>query len=209
MARDTSTSGRTSYGVHVSTSLDGPWTVVPGVTACNNPAPWVHPNGTIYLWCGGSLLRADVISGPYVSVGNHTLSGKGVAGHLEDPQIWTDARGDWHCLYHVFQYGKNNGTCVGTHVSAHHYSPDGLNWYTIDAEPYGNEVELTTGETVVLATRERPKLFFNAVGEMTHLLNGVCGVPFCSRCVGPCGPGCCDCKYFNWDYTLVQPLAVG
>ena len=28
---------RTSYGVHVSKSLDGPWVAVPGVTGCNNP----------------------------------------------------------------------------------------------------------------------------------------------------------------------------
>jgi hypothetical protein len=125
-----------------------------------------------------------------------------------DPQIWTDKRGNWHCLFHVFQYGKNNGTCVGTHVSAHHFSEDGLNWHTLDAEPYSNAVELTTGKTVVLATRERPKLFFNVHGEITHLLNGVCGVPFCSRCEGPCGPGCCDCKYFNWDFTLIQPVAM-
>ena len=73
---------RTTYGVHVSKSLDGPWTAVPGVKACNNPAPWIHPNGTIYLWCG-SLLRADSIAGPYTKVGNQTLSGTGVAGHLE------------------------------------------------------------------------------------------------------------------------------
>ena len=76
---------------------------------------------------------------------------------------------------------------VGTHVSAHHFSEDGLNWHQIDAEPYGNAIELTSGETVMVATRERPKLFFNQRGVMTHLLNGVCGVPFCSRCEGPCG----------------------
>ena len=80
------------------------------------------------------------------------------------------------------------------------------NWHTIDAEPYSNAIELTSGKTLMVATRERPKLFFNQRGELSHLLNGVCGVPFCSRCIGPCGPGCCDCKYFNWDFTLVQPL---
>ena len=81
--QDLARTGRTSYGVHVSKSLDGPWGAVPGVKACNNPAPWVHPNGTLYLWCGGSLLRADSIAGPYTKVGNQTLSGTGVAGHLE------------------------------------------------------------------------------------------------------------------------------
>lgn len=66
-------SQRSTYGVHVSKSLDGPWTVVPGVKGCNNPAPWVHSNGTIYLWCG-SLLRADTVAGPYTRAGNQTMS---------------------------------------------------------------------------------------------------------------------------------------
>jgi hypothetical protein len=123
---------RSSYGVHVARSLDGPWTAVPGVKGCNNPAPWVHPNDTIYLWCG-DLLRADSVAGPYTKVGNQTVSGQGVVGHLEDPQIWTDKRGNWHCVFHVFQYGPNNGSCVGTHVSAHRYSEDGLNWHVVAA----------------------------------------------------------------------------
>jgi len=35
-------------------------------------------------------------------------------------------------------------------VSAHHYSEDGLNWHTINAEPYSNAIELTTGGEVGL-----------------------------------------------------------
>jgi len=56
-----------------------------------------------------------------------------------------------------------------------------------------------------VATRERPKLWFNAKGQKTHLINGVCSAANC-----PTGPptGCVDCKYANWDYTLVQPLDV-
>jgi hypothetical protein len=43
-----------------------------------------------------------------------------------------------------------------------------------------------------------------AQGRITHLVNGVCSAPAC-----PNGPptGCVDCKYANWDYTLIQPLA--
>jgi hypothetical protein len=41
--------------------------------------------------------------------------------------------------------------------------------------------------------------------QMTHLFNGVCSAANC-----PNGPstGCVDCKYANWDYTLIQPLAI-
>ena len=70
--------------------------------------------------------------------------------------------------------------------------------------PYGTQVKLTSGRTVTVATRERPKPFFNADGEMTHLLNGVCGSSSCDDSK----TGCVDCKYAHWDYTLVQPLEV-
>ena len=80
--------------------------------------------------------------------------------------------------------------------------------------PYGTQVVLSTkqwqnlgaisanmGETVTVATRERPKPFFDK-GVMTHLLNGVCGSGSCTDSK----TGCVDCKYNHWDYTLVQPL---
>ena len=75
--------------------------------------------------------------------------------------------------------------------------------------PYGTQVELNIQgpkpETITVATRERPKLFFDETGQMTHLFNGVCSAENC-----PNGPptGCVDCKYGNWDYTLIQPLQV-
>ena len=37
---------------------------------------------------------------------------------------------------------------------------------------YGTQVKLTTGETVTVATRERPKMWFNSQGQKTHLFNG-------------------------------------
>ncbi len=38
--------------IHVATSLDGPWSPLANdLGGCNNPAPWVHPNGTIYIGC--------------------------------------------------------------------------------------------------------------------------------------------------------------
>ena len=36
--------------IHIAKSLDGPWSPLQTTLgACNNPAPWVHPNGTIYV----------------------------------------------------------------------------------------------------------------------------------------------------------------
>ena len=36
--------------IHVAKTLDGPWEPLTNdLGRCNNPAPWVHPNGTIYV----------------------------------------------------------------------------------------------------------------------------------------------------------------
>ena len=71
--------------------------------------------------------------------------------------------------------------------------------------PPGSRDARETGGPVQVATRERPKLRFDEHGVPTHLLNGVCSVANC-----PAGPptGCVDCKYHNWDFTLVAPLDV-
>ena len=94
---------------------------------------------------------------------------------------------------------------VASTVSAHAFSLDGFAWRVSSVPPYGTQVELTSGVTVTVATRERPKPFFDAAtGVMTHLINGVCAAPNCTDS----RTGCVDCKYNHWDYTLVQPLVV-
>ena len=89
-------------------------------------------------------------------------------------------------------------------MSAHSFSADGHTWTMSKTPPYGTQVELESGSTATVATRERPKPFFDDKGEMTHLLNGVCGSPSCEDSK----TGCVDCKYAHWDYTLIQPLDV-
>jgi hypothetical protein len=124
-----------------------------------------------------------------------------------DPFLYTDERG-WHLLYHVYNTHENpphGHECFNSTVSAHSFSADGFTWFTSPTQPYGTQVETADGAVVTVATRERPKLFFDEHGKKTHLLNGVCAASAC-----PDGPttGCVDCKYANWDYTLVQPLAM-
>lgn len=194
--------------IHVANSLNGPWQPLQPNTlgGCNNPAPWVHPNGTIFIVCGGSFKRADNIKGPWTTVATFSHSG-GPEGNYEDPFLYTTARG-FHAIYHVYnthEHPPHGHECFDSTVSAHVFSSDGFTWHTSPTQPYGTQVQLTTGTTVTVATRERPKIWFNNAGHMTHLFNGVCGAPNC-----PNGPatGCVDCKYANWDYTLVQPLAV-
>ena len=90
-------------------------------------------------------------------------------------QVFTDARGNFHCFYHVYTKDPPGpAQCTDSTVSAHAFSEDGFEWHTAKVPPYGTQVNLSTGETVTVATRERPKPFFQN-GTMTHLFNGVCG----------------------------------
>ena len=93
--------------IHISSSLDGPWLPLLNNTlgSCNNPAPWVHPNGTLYCLCGNTMLRSETISGPWVAVSTLSHSG-GPMGNYEDPFLYTDTRG-FHLLYHVYNTHEN------------------------------------------------------------------------------------------------------
>jgi hypothetical protein len=141
-----------SFGIHVSSSLNGPWAAVnhSTISACNNPAPWVHSNGTIFLNCGGKLLRAEHPAGPYTTVAAMGPNrSTGPHGNYEDPQIYLDKRGYFHCLYHVFRYNVNSSYCGDETVSAHQFSEDGFTWRMSRTQPYNNHIELTTGGAVI------------------------------------------------------------
>ena len=196
--------------IHISPSLWGPWKPLKtNLGSCNNPAPWIHPNnGTIYVGCRGALKRADKIDGPYVDIGKFPeglIENSGIVqGHYEDPQLYTDNRGNFHILYHVYTTDLPSFNCENSTVSAHAYSQDGYKWYISSKQPYTTQLEIsvdddyddhdseknkddddddgksTTSKTqfITLATRERPKPFFNQHGVMTHLVQGVCGSPY-------------------------------
>jgi len=194
--------------IHVSKTLSGPWKPLSPNTlgGCNNPAPWVHTNGTIYILCGGTMKRAENISGPWTNVASVHHSG-GPSGNYEDPYLYMDKRGHFHCIYHVYNTHEDKNQCVNSTVSAHIFSMDGYKWYTSKIQPYTTQIALSTGKTITVSTRERPKLFFDKSGQMTHLFNGVCSAIACPPPLGP-KTGCVDCKYKNWDYTLVTPLDI-
>lgn len=204
------------HQISVSTSLSGPWKLlqpVPGdaLPRCNNPAPWAHPNGTLYCLCAAVIYRADAITGPWRRVSGLGRSEWPVAWHREDPFLFTTDRG-WHLLFHasVPESGPSAGrNCTTTVVSGHMFSEDAFTWHASPISPYTSQVEVQVGsggdqatEVVTVATRERPKLVFDSHGRMTHLINGVSGVPSCSD--SP--TGCVNCKYRHWAYTLIQPL---
>ena len=209
-----------SNGISVSNSLGGPWQLLADNTLppCNNPAPWVHPNGTLYALCDSDIYRAHAVVGPWLkvsSIWNPTSSRqRPKTWHYEDAFLFTTRRG-WHALFHAGV--RDNSTAAGhdcSHatVSAHMFSLDGFEWHASAISPYGTQVEVLQDEAgaeragkraITVATRERPKLRFNSAGEITHLINGVCGAPSCTDSPRT---GCMDCKYGSWDFTLIQAL---
>lgn len=197
----------TGSSIHISQSLDGPWVPLEtnSLNSCNNPSPYVHRNGTIFIVCNNNrLLRSMSISGPWTVVTSLQHLG-GPPGNYEDAFFYIDKRG-FHLLWHVYntnEHPPHGHDCTNSTVSAHAYSQDGFSWFTSPIQPYGTRIVLLDGTTMTVATRERPKLFFDETGQMTHLFNGVCGAPAC-----PDGPktGCVDCKNDSWDFTLVVPL---
>ena len=155
---------------------------------------------------------ADCINDPPPSVPSRPSL---LSRYFEDPFLYTDARGHFHIIYHTYgtlqqpNTTSANATCARPSVSAHVYSEDGFDWHVGWTPPYTSQVKFDDGETQVLATRERPKLFFSraADGElqMTHLITGASGVDVCSN--QQRGP-CLDCKYLFWTHTLIVPLDV-
>ena len=80
-------------------------------------------------------------------------------------------------------------------------------WHAGPTSPYSSQIAMAGGGSVTVSTRERPNIFFDASGQMTHLFNAVCAADGDS-CAEHTGTGCVDCKYKQWDYNLVAPLDV-
>jgi hypothetical protein len=190
--------------LHISTSPAGPFVPANPLPSCNNPAPWLHTNGTWFVVCNGfTLYRSDSIQGPWVHVTDiRSSGGVPLPGNYEDPFFWVDARGNWHVIYHVYRTGGAEAhNCLPGHdgsvVSGHYFSKDGYTWHGAATSPYGNVIDLEDGSQQLVTTRERPKMIFNAAGDPTHLSNGVCPSPGNFNTPISCpqvSTGCVDCK---------------
>ena len=214
--------------IHTADSPNGPWTPLQNNTLgnCNNPAPFVvfascEKAHIVYVVCShagkGILKRAEDISGPWetisvVNPGNITTKNNdgGKEIHYEDPSLYIDRRG-FHIIYHAYVRNENpphGHDCTHSTVSKYLFSQNGVTWHIAPGNPYGTQVEVTGNGIITTATRERPSLIFQSDGSgqprMTHLLTSACGV---ANCPNGDAAGCVNCKYDNWDYTLIQPLA--
>jgi hypothetical protein len=178
--------------------LAGPWrkhwaTFEPGNVTSHQytPAAWSFPNGTVVLLlAGGGLFRAATWKGPYQYWGAGKNLYWGCGG--EDPFLYVDARGHWHCLFHAAPYSDL------TNAGGHAYSVDGTTWYTTPNAVYrgdyiveihnttnhnnGTEQQPQQQRKLILGKRERPHLVFGDDEEqrprnILALVTGVCVSP--------------------------------
>jgi hypothetical protein len=70
----------------------------------------------------------------------------GLDATYEDATLFVDARGHFHALFHAYNVDKTD-SCVGSIVSAHAYSRDGLAWMGSPVQPFTNEVLFDDGSS--------------------------------------------------------------
>ena len=161
-----------------------------------NLAPWPRPDGSVltiyrgksaYPINNASLVEQLGIAsaphwrGPYTRLSNLTLLDGSISiGNVtgEDPFLWVDEDNETaHVLWHV--------CCPGTLptpnpsiISAHAFTIAkdwnlGKSWFLSNDAPYSLNVSWINGTQSKLQRRERPQLFFNDIGEIQVLFNGV------------------------------------
>lgn len=173
--------------------VTGPWEVV---------VPYVHPQGGVTGTYEDAYLYMDTDARWHVLF--HVYNSTTVRACTCQQPAWPRVGHVELCCSSPRCYSRLSqpcGACLGTLVSGHTFSADGLSWNVSSVSPYGNTVAVDNGSVLTLSTRERPKLVFNSQGQPTHLMNGVCyGVSSC-----PPTPGV-NCKYDFAVATLTQPL---
>lgn len=176
-----------SLHMSIATSFDGPWnSYVASISGpwSNNPAPYIYPNGTVLIIfndAGMIMVRADSWKGPY------SFYGSGACGGGEDPFLYLDSRGNFHCLYHRSPF-SDPSIAIG-----HAFSPDeGKTWKVTPNSACGSTVEYEGGKIVVYGKRERPHLYFDKNQNPTHIVTGVCVNSVYEQCDRNMSPGYYD-----------------
>lgn len=169
-----------SGALHTSASVYGPWLGerAPNV-GCNNPSPFLFPNGSVLRACAGQHYYPQVDQAvsylsnysntPAVNITCANLDGvvpMKNGFHSEDAVVWVDRRGNRHLLSHsVGPWADADGV--------HAYSMDGRTWNCSDIPPYNGSIPFDDGKTDIVTKRERPKLLFDSNGEPIVLFTAI------------------------------------
>lgn len=208
--------------VYLADSPFGPFEPVNNSFAGVNPAPLYH-QGAFYVTTQHTkyIQTASSLSGPwsrFAEIELNVTEGTGTEfGTREDPFMWIDKRGNWHIINHAYDTTQTEH-CASSTLSSHLFSTDGKSWDILQpkVEPYGHTVEYHDGSSHTYSTLERPFIFFDKNGQMTHLALAadlVTGDQGCktSDCYikgeqGNCA--CVNCKYLDHAGSILVKLDV-
>lgn len=160
-------------------TITGPWHRVaeplPLTEDANNPAPYVHDDGSILMAYRDRdlhvyIARASAYDGTYSTVASDIFP----QAKLEDPDIFV-LDGQYHMVME-----DNEGALTGhERHGGHLVSDDGAHWIPADPpEVYTHTLTWTDGTSTHVTRRERPELFndrqgVKGNGAPTHLITAV------------------------------------
>ena len=158
--------------VHVADSPASAFVEVAGFTyPGGNPAPIFH-KGAFYMTNQETVtiyttprLVAGAIWTVHANISHAALPTNEY--HVEDPFMWIDPLGNWHIINHAYS-NLEYTNCATSAVSAHFFSADGLSW-NYSAQPYRHIVVYDDGTQHAYTTLERPNLYIDATGTLTHM----------------------------------------
>ena len=188
----------------LSSSAGGPYVKTYKNPQPSNTAP-AYYEGAFYVTDQGttSLITATSLAGPWTTF--TTISRPALPYAVEDPFLWFDKRGNIHIINHAYNTAQTTN-CSTSHVSSHFFAAaDGKKWGHSD-QPYGHTVTFDDGTQHSYCTLERPNLFFDAGGVLTHIHFAVDLVTGDEGCAAR-GKGCVDCKYADHAGSLLVKLA--
>lgn len=199
--------------VHVADSPASPFVTVAGFSyPGGNPAP-IYYQGAWYLTNQKTLqifttprLAAGARWTVFANISHAELSTDQY--FVEDPFMFVDQSGNWHIINHAYSNLEYNH-CRQSAVSAHFFSRDGLSWH-YSAQPYNHTVVYDDGTEHVYTTLERPNLFFDATGALTHITLAADLVTGDEGCGARSHNGhtpCDDCKWDDLAGTTIITFA--
>merc|ERR1712166_628457 len=223
--------GKTRYSlwlggnVYLADSAAGPFTMLAGFKyPGHNPAPLFH-NGSFYTitsMSGSIMTTPRLVSGAQWTQWTSLAAARPLVPKdwlPEDPDMWVDSRGNWHIVNHCYNNHEfeNCGTSV---LSSHFFSQDGKVWHFLEqgVQPYSHTVQYDDGTSHNFVTMERPNMFFDEHGQLTHIhlaADLVTGPEGCGNRTGPHGgpahfghTPCDNCKYEDHGGTTIIALDV-
>jgi hypothetical protein len=155
-----------TYMVISDSSPTGPWSepaLIPGTDTDvdSNFSPVINANGSLT-----ALTRNDVwYASDWSNVSSYAIVNTQWCADGEDPFLWVDGRGVYHCLVHV-----NREETYGVH----YWSLDGVDWQATcgGGKAYTSVVEYANGQSIDFACRERFHVVLDDQGRVVASING-------------------------------------